>query len=406
LEQNRREIAVIFETGTILFQRDYPALKPGPEIDFEEVMNSNRKIVHIDMDAFFASVEQRDKPDLRGKPVIVGGRPDSRGVVAACSYEARKFGVHSAMPCARAARLCPQAIFTRPRFSRYKEISSQVMAIFRDYTDLVEPLSLDEAFLDLTENHFNEPSASRLAERIRKQIVDTTGLTASAGVSCNKFLAKVASDMNKPNGITVIRPSEVLSFLATLPIGKFYGVGKATERKMERVGVKTGGDLRRFSQEELTFHFGKFGEYYYHICRGIDPRPVKNSRVRKSIGSETTMAEDILDMELIYDILQKLARSVAASLERHGFGGYTLTLKVRYNDFLTVTRSATFNTPLFTAAHIISCLPRLLRDTQAGRRKVRLLGVTLSNLIARSGTPYQLRLPFENISQNHLGQRI
>ncbi len=347
------------------------------------------------MDAFFASVEQQDNPDLRGKPVIVGGRPDSRGVVAACSYEARKFGIHSAMPCAKAVRLCPQAIFTAPRFGRYKEISSQIMEIFQEYTDLVEPLSLDEAFLDLTENLFGDPSASRLAEMIRKQIFTTTGLTASAGVSCNKFLAKIASDLNKPNGITIILPSEVLSFLTTLPIGKFYGVGKATESKMARLGVKTGGDLRRFSMEELTFHFGKFGEYFFNICRGIDSRPVKSNRIRKSIGSETTMAQDIGDPKMIYDILTKLAGSVAASLKRHEFGGYTLTLKVRYHDFWTVTRSATFNTPLFTVEDIQSCLPRLLLETEAGRRKVRLLGITVSNLIAASGTPYQLRLPFQ-----------
>ena len=357
-------------------------------------MNSNRKIVHIDMDAFFSSVEQRDNPDLRGKPVIVGGRPDSRGVVAACSYEARRFGIHSAMPSARAVRLCPRAVFIPPRISRYKEISNQVMAIFHEYTDLVEPLSLDEAFLDLTENHFQEPLASLLAQRIRKQIFDTTGLTASAGVSCNKFLAKAASAMNKPDGITIIRPSAALSFLSTLPIGKFYGVGKVTEAKMERIGVKKGEDLLRFSRKELTFHFGKSGEYFYNICRGIDPRPVISSRIRKSIGSETTMAEDILDLERIYAILRQLAGSVAASLEKHDSGGYSLTLKVRYQDFLTITRSATFTAPLFTAADILSFLPRLLHGTETGRRKVRLLGVTVSSLITRSGTPYQLRLPF------------
>ena len=347
------------------------------------------------MDAFFASVEQRDNPGLRGRPVIVGGRPDSRGVVAACSYEARRFGVHSAMPSARAARLCPKAVFISPRIARYKEISNQFMTIFHDYTDLVEPLSLDEAFLDLTDNLVHEASASRLAQRIRQRIFEATGLTASAGVSCNKFLAKVASNLNKPDGIAIIRPSEALSFLATLPIGRFYGVGKATEARMERIGVKMGGDLRRFSREELTFHFGKSGDYFYNICRGLDPRPVRSNRVRKSVGSETTMAEDILDLERIHHILRQLAGSVATSLEKHNFGGYTLTLKVRYQDFLTVTRSATFKTPLFTAADILSCLPRLIHDTQAGRRKVRLLGVTVSSLITRSGTPYQLRLPFQ-----------
>lgn len=365
-------------------------------------MNSKRKIVHIDMDAFFASVEQRDNPDLRGKPVIVGGRPEGRGVVAACSYEARKFGVHSAMPCARAARLCPRAIFTPPRMARYKEVSNQIMAIFHSYTSLVEPLSVDEAFLDLTENHFHEPSASLLAQRIRQQIVSTTGLTASAGVSCNKFLAKVASDLNKPNGITVIRPSEALAFLADLPIRKFYGVGRATEKKMERIGVKTGGDLRRFTREELGFHFGKSGAYFFDICRGRDPRPVKSSRVRKSIGSETTFAEDILDLHQIDQILYRLADSVAASLEKHRSGGHTLTLKVRYDDFLTITRSATLKTPLFTAADILSSLPRLLESTEAGRRRVRLLGITVSSLIDREGKPYQLRLPFERELENLL----
>jgi len=353
------------------------------------------------MDAFFASVEQRDNPDLRGKPVIVGGRPDSRGVVAACSYEARKFGIHSAMPSARAARLCPQAVFTSPRIGRYKEISNQVMAIFHDYTDLVEPLSLDEAFLDLTDNHFHEPFASQLAQQIRQQIFSTTGLTASAGVSCNKFLAKVASAMNKPDGITVIRPSEASSFLTTLPIGRFYGVGKVTESNMEKIGVKMGGDLRRFSREELTFHFGKSGEYYYNICRGIDPRPVQSSRVRKSIGSETTMAEDIIDLERIYAILRQLAGSVAACLEKHSSGGYTLTLKVRYQDFLTITRSVTLKTPLFTDTDILSCLPRLLHNTEAGRRKVRLLGVTISGLITKGNTSYQLRLPFPRGRNSH-----
>lgn len=357
-------------------------------------MNSNRKIVHIDMDAFFASVEQLDNPALKGKPVIVGGRPDSRGVVAACSYEARAFGIRSAMSSAKAARLCPQATFTRPRMSRYREISLQIMDIFHEYTELVEQLSVDEAFLDLTENAFNEPSASLLAERIRQQIKLRTGLTASAGVSCNKFLAKVATDINKPNGITVIPPSQVLDFLANLPIGKFYGVGSATEKKMERIGVKTGADLRRFSKEELTFHFGKSGAYFYTICRGEDPRPVKNSSTRKSIGSETTLSQDILEMSKIQAILHEQAESVATSMYKRNSGGYTLTLKVRYHDFLTITRSTTVRTPIFTSEDIMFCLPRLLQSTEAGRKKVRLLGVTVSGLFYKNSTPVQLRLPF------------
>jgi DNA polymerase-4 len=366
-------------------------------------MHRNRKIVHIDMDAFFASVEQLDNPDLIGKPVIVGGRPDSRGVVAACSYEARKFGVHSAMSCAKAARLCPEALFTRPRMSRYHEISDQIMEIFHEYTDLVEPLSVDEAFLDLTINHFNEPSASLLAERIRHQIHNQTGLTASAGVSCNKFIAKVASDINKPNGITVIPPSKVLEFLANLPIGKFYGVGKATEKKMERIGVKTGGDLRRFPKDELIFHFGKSGDYFYSICRGDDPRPVKCSRTRKSIGSETTLAEDILDMNLIRELLSYQAESVATTLQDRNLYAFTLTLKVRYHDFLTITRSATVRSPLFTTEDIMFYLPRLLENTDAGRRRVRLLGVSVSGLTTRNSIPVQLRLPFPlQISSDNL----
>lgn len=357
-------------------------------------MNSNRKIVHIDMDAFFASVEQLDNPALRGKPVIVGGRPDSRGVVAACSYEARKFGVRSAMSSARAARLCPQAVFTQPRMSRYREISGIIMEIFSEYTVLVEQLSVDEAFLDLTTNTLNEPSATLLAESIRQRIFQRTGLTASAGVSCNKFVAKVATDFNKPNGITVIPPSQVLDFLAVLPIGRFYGVGAATEKKMERIGVKTGGDLRKFSLEELTFHFGKSGRYFFGICRGQDPRPVKSSYTRKSIGNETTFSEDILDTGLILTILKELADSVAAGLIKRGTGGYTLTLKVRYDDFTTITRSATFISPIFTAGDIMFCLPRLLESTEAGHRKIRLLGVTVSHLFFTDSKPVQLRLPF------------
>lgn len=357
-------------------------------------MHSNRKIVHIDMDAFFASVEQLDNPKLRGKAVIVGGSPDSRGVVAACSYEARKFGIHSAMSAAKAARLCPHAIFTRPRMSRYREISGQIMDIFYEYTDLIEPLSVDEAFLDLTTNNFNEPSASILANQIRHDIFSRTGLTASAGVSCNKFLAKVATDLNKPNGITVIPPAKALDFLARLPIGKFYGVGSATEKKMERIGVKNGSDLRRFSREELIFHFGKSGIFFYSICRGEDTRPVASSSVRKSVGSETTLSEDILDMAVIRSLLQQQATSVANSLSRRNLGGYTLTLKVRYHDFTTITRSATMKSPLFTSDDIMLCLPRLLAATEAGSRKIRLLGITVSTLLTNDTTPRQLRLPF------------
>lgn len=351
------------------------------------------------MDAFFASVEQLDNPALKGKAVIVGGKPQSRGVVAACSYEARKFGVRSAMSCAKAARLCPQAIFTRPRMERYSQISGQIMDIFFQYTDHVEQLSVDEAFLDLTQNKLGEQSASLLAEQIRRDILQKTGLTASAGVSCNKFIAKVASDINKPDGITVIPPDQVLEFLAKLPIGKFYGVGSATEKKMERIGVRNGADLRRFTVEELIFHFGKQGTYFFNICRGIDPRPVKSSRERKSIGSETTLAEDILDLEEIRHILQEQACAVIASMQKKNLAAHTLTIKIRYHDFTTITRSTTLRTPLVNNRDLGFYIPKLLANTEAGKKKIRLLGVSVSGLFQLNSNPIQLRLPFPD--RNH-----
>ncbi len=346
------------------------------------------------MDAFFASVEQRDNPKLQRRPVIVGGSPQSRGVVAACSYEARRYGIHSAMPCARAARLCPQAIFIAPRMARYKEVSSEIMAIFHRYTAFVEPLSLDEAFLDLTENKYKEPSASIIAEKIRKDISSSTGLTASAGVSCNKFLAKIASDVNKPNGITIVPPDQALDFVAQLPITAFYGVGKATAAKMRRLGIATGADLRRFSNEELNFHFGKNGTFFYNICRGIDHREVRTQHIRKSIGKEKTFATDLVDKKAISEILRQLAETVAAHLYQHDFLGYTLILKIRYHDFRTITRSATSKTPIANSTDILYTLPRLLSNTELGKTPIRLLGITVANLINRHTTPYQLRLPF------------
>lgn len=357
-------------------------------------MYSKRKIVHIDMDAFFASIEQKDTPAFRGKPVIVGGRPQSRGVVAACSYEARRFGVHSAMPCSQAARLCPQAIFTRPRMDRYREISAQVMAIFHRYTQLVEPLSMDEAFLDVTTNSHNHPSATILAERIRGQIYQELQLTASAGVSFNKFLAKVASDFHKPNGLTTIPPAKALDFLASLPIRKFFGVGKVTEKKMLSLGIRTGHELRQQAEEQLVFHFGKTGSFLYNIVRGIDDRPVEPARTRKSIGSETTLSLDTDDGREINDILQHLAEQIEQSLLKKQTGGYTLTLKVRYHDFTTITRSQTVRTPIYAGNDILPLLPGLLASTNAGRQKVRLLGLSVSRLLGDKKVPRQLVLPF------------
>jgi len=264
----------------------------------------NRKIIHVDMDAFYASVEQRDDPSLCGKPVIVGGSPDSRGVVAACSYESRAFGVHSAMPASEARRRCPQAIFLRPRFSVYRQVSSEIQAIFRRHTDLVEPLSLDEAYLDATDVLTHGGSATLLARELKEQIKSQTGLTASAGVSYNKFLAKVASDIDKPDGLFVIRPEQGPQFVAELPVRKFFGIGRATEAKMKRLGIRTGADLRQWELDALIDHFGKAGNFYYHIARGMDDRPVRSRRVRKSLSSETTFPEDLTSTD---EMLKRLA---------------------------------------------------------------------------------------------------
>jgi DNA polymerase-4 len=361
-------------------------------------MPLSRKIIHIDMDAFYASVEQRDCPELRGLPVIVGGPPKSRGVVAACSYEARAFGVHSAMPSVRAQQLCPQAVFLRPRMARYQEVSSQIMALFRRYTPLVEPLSVDEAFLDVTDNLLGEPSATRIAQAIRAAIGEATGLSASAGVSYNKFLAKIASGHNKPNGITVIPPDQAKTFIAALPIGKFYGVGRVTEQKMLDRSIRTGADLLRFSRQEMVALFGKTGHFFYEIARGQDLRPVEPVRVRKSIGSETTFAEDILDYARLSAELYQIVSQVARVLAQKQTGGRTLSLKVRYSDFTTITRSCTTVQGFFSVADILASLPRLLAATEAGRRKIRLLGVTVANLCseqeARRMRVRQLLLPF------------
>ena len=357
-------------------------------------MYTKRKIIHIDMDAFFASVEQKDNPAYRGKPLIVGGNPQSRGVVAACSYEARRFGIHSAMPCAKAVKLCPAAIFVRPRLQRYKEISLQIMSIFRHYTHLVEPLSLDEAFLDVTTNQQNNPSATLLANLIRQQIHRELDLTASAGVSFNKFLAKVASDLNKPDGVSTISPAQAISFLSTLPIGKFFGVGKVTEKKMARLGIKTGGDLRQWEEEKLVSHFGKSGTFLYNIVRAIDHREVQPNRVRKSIGNETTLSHDIDDLEEIRAILTDLSCRIERTLHKVAVGGHTLTLKVRYSDFTTITRSITLKNPVCDGPDILFHIPALLKSTDAGRRKVRLLGISISNLTTGKNVPRQLLFPF------------
>jgi DNA polymerase-4 len=338
------------------------------------------KIIHIDMDAFYASVEQRDRPGLKGKPVIVGGDPQSRGVVAACSYEARKFGIHSAMASSTARRLCPGAVFIRPRFEVYKSVSSQIRDIFCEYTDLVEPLSLDEAFLDVTQNRKGMKSATLIAREIKKKIYERTGkLTASAGVSFNKFLAKVASDVNKPDGITVIPPEAADEFIEQLPIRKFFGVGRVTEEKMHGLGIKTGADLRKFDKTRLIQLFGKTGGYYYDIAHGLDERPVDPDRIRKSIGKETTLPEDIDDIEQMVEILENLSFKVENSLISSEARGRTVTLKVKYFDFKSITRSITVEEPVESAVTIMKYVTPLLSKTAAGEKKVRLLGITISN---------------------------
>lgn len=357
-------------------------------------MGRTRKIIHIDMDAFFASIEQRDHIPFRGKPLIVGGSPQSRGVVAACSYEARLFGIHSAMPCSKAARLCPGAIFTPPRMDRYMEVSAQIMAIFRQHTAFVEPLSLDEAFLDVTNVGEKHPSATLLARHICGQIFEELHLTASAGISYNKFLSKVASDINKPRGITTIAPDTAQQFLDTLPIRKFFGVGQVTEKKMRQLGINSGSDLRKWHIESLVFHFGKIGAFLYNMVRGIDDRPVEPARIRKSIGSETTFPYDTDDVGEIQKVLVELAQDIEESLIKHKKGGHTLTLKVRYKNFATITRSITTRTAVFSASDILSLVPGLLAATRVGSEKIRLIGLSVSKLLEETHLPRQLKLPF------------
>lgn len=338
-----------------------------------------RKIIHIDMDAFFASVEQRDHPEWRGKPIAVGGGSD-RGVVAAASYEARRFGVRSAMASAKARRLCPELIFVPHRFDVYRQVSRQIREIFERYTPLVQPLSLDEAYLDVTENLKGIASATEIAEEIRAAIRAETGLTASAGVSYNKFLAKIASDQNKPDGICVITPAKGADFVAALPVRKFHGVGPATASRMERLGLILGADIRAQSEAFLERHFGKAGRYYYWVSRGIDHRPVNPNQERKSIGSETTFFPDLITAEQCMASLKPLIESVSRHCSKREIAGRTITLKLRTTDFRTVTRSRSLSKPVCETDVIEETVRLLLRSLLPLRQGVRLLGVTLSNL--------------------------
>ena len=337
-----------------------------------------RKIIHVDMDAFYASVEQLDNPELRGKPVAVGGG-SARGVVSAASYEARKFGVRSAMSGYLAKKRCPELIFVKPRFDRYREISQRIRNIFLDYTDLVEPLSLDEAYLDVTKNKKGNPSASLIAQEIRKRIFEETGLTASAGVSINKFIAKVASDYNKPNGQKTVNPDEVLDFLENLPIGKFYGVGKVTTEKMYQLGIFTGKELKEKSVEYLAEHFGKSGAYYYHVVRGIHTSEVKPDRIVKSVGTEHTFFENLVSEVFMLEKLDDIAKELDRRLHKKKIAGKTITLKIKYSDFTVQTRSKTL--PYFVADRslIMETVKELLYQEKP-KDSVRLLGISLANL--------------------------
>lgn len=337
------------------------------------------KIIHIDMDAFFASIEQRDNPELRGKPVAVGGSK-LRGVVAAASYEARKFGVRSAMPSITAKRLCPDLVFVKSRFPVYKEVSQQVREIFYSYTDLVQPLSLDEAYLDVTENKFGIGSAVLVAEQIRAKIFEKTGLTASAGVSYCKFLAKTASDVNKPNGLKLITRDEAEQFLEELPIRKFYGIGKVTAAKMQRMGIFNGADLKKRSEIELRQRFGKVGSHYYRIVRGIDERPVNPNRIRKSIGAERTFSENLSKLEDMEAKIDLVAERVYEAMVKLDNFGRTVTMKGKTPDFQIITRSRSFGSEIRDLETLQRIGKELLRENLDELPEVRLLGIAVSNL--------------------------
>ncbi|MDF2158532.1 DNA polymerase IV [Algoriphagus sp. CAU 1675] len=354
-----------------------------------------RKIIHVDMDAFYASVEQLDHPEWRGKPLVVGGSA-ARGVVAAASYEARKYGIHSAMSSILAAKKCPHLIFAKPRFDRYKELSNQIREIFHEYTDLVEPLSLDEAFLDVTENKAGHKSAIFIARKIREKIREKTGLNASAGVSYNKFLAKIASDLNKPNGQAVILPEEAEEFLEKLPIHKFFGIGKVTAEKMKSLGIHNGADLKQFSLQFLTKKFGKSGIHYFNIVRGIHLSEVQPHRVRKSISAENTFETDLIGDTSLKNNLRPIYEELIRRLKKSGIKGRTLTLKIKFSDFTQQTRSRTLE-QYPEDAKIWSLALELLGQEEI-QNPVRLLGLGLSNLNITEEHEHfgeQLRIPFE-----------
>lgn len=350
-----------------------------------------RWIIHVDMDAFYASVEQRDQPALVGQPVIVGGPPDGRGVVAAASYEARSFGIHSAMSAARARRLCPHAVFLRPDFAKYSAVSRQIRDVFRRVTDRVEPLALDEAYLDVTENALAERDPRMIASRLKRWIREATRLVASAGAGPNKLIAKLASGYDKPDGLVVVGVDEVDRFLIPMPVRRLWGVGPKTAARLEALGVKTVGDLRCLSSSALERKLGKYGPFLWELAHGRDARPVVSHRPSKSHGAERTLARDVFSRREVEGLIDGLAKRVAEDLERGGRPGRTITLKLRYSDFTTITRSRSRPTPTHDPDRIAATARALLDETEAGQRPVRLVGVQVSGLVGVD-EPYQLEL--------------
>lgn len=363
-----------------------------------------RKIIHIDMDAYFAAIEQRDFPELKGKPVIVGGAVGERGVVSTCSYEARKYGIHSAMPATIAHKLCPNGIFVRPRFEAYKEATDKIFAIFREYSDLVQPMSLDEAYLDVTTNKMGIPSATMIAQEIRARIKKEVDLTASAGVSYNKFLAKIASDLNKPDGLCVILPKDAITVLSSLPIGKFHGIGKSTEEHLKKFGIYTGADLLKRELCWLIDNFGKIGYQYYYLVRGIDNREVSSDHTRKSIGKETTFRIDVGDLAILFQHLERLVTRLVEKIRQEEIEIKTITLKLRYDNFDTLTRGKTLSEYTANYQELLKECRRLLIDTYDTNRKVRLLGVSFTTLKHLNALTWeQLLISWEDM---HAGLKI
>lgn len=363
----------------------------------DKIHQADRKIIHIDMDAFYASVEQRDDPTLKGKPVAVGGG-SLRGVVASASYEARQYGVRSAMPSVTAQRLCPGIVFVKARFDVYRSVSQQIRDIFHSYTDLVEPLSLDEAYLDVTEPKQGPPSATIIAQQIRDKIFEQTQLTASAGISFNKFLAKVASDINKPNGMKAILPKDAAAFIDALPIDKFHGIGKVTAKKMRQMGIFTGKELKRLEKIEMVKRFGKVGLYYYKIVRGEDDRPVNPNRIRKSIGAERTFSEDLTDLEEMKEKLRYISKKVFDYMEKSDNYGRSATLKIKSSEFKITTRSRTFAGEIRSYQQLLETIFQLLEEHKDQLEPVRLLGVSVSNLSKENiGEGIQLEFDFTEL---------